>query len=189
MLLYFIFMFGHGDVTPAKVALLLMPLTIELALGEVMLEMMAMGFKMILSIIVAEGEMMALTWVVEPLLVQLILFELPPPKEPPEPRQYLTKATRKKKRGRWADLWEGAREMLSPPTAATRLGNRGMSKNEARTTTRSLGAERKRGTRYNAKMAKGMRLIMVTCMSATTLQGTTAFDSDSKQIAIGNCSS
>jgi hypothetical protein len=79
--------------------------------------------------------------------------------------------------------------MISPPTAATRLGNRRMSKNEPRTTTRSPGAKHKKGTRYNKKMAKGMRLLMVTCMSAASFQGTTAFDSDSKQIAIDNCSS
>jgi hypothetical protein len=79
--------------------------------------------------------------------------------------------------------------MLAPPSVVTRLGNRGMSKNEARTTTRSLGAERKKGTCYNRRVAKSMNLLLVTCLSAASLQGTTAFDSDSKQIAINNCSS
>jgi hypothetical protein len=50
MLLYFIFIFEHEGVTPAKVALLLMPLVIELVLGEVMVKMMAMGLKLILAI-------------------------------------------------------------------------------------------------------------------------------------------
>jgi hypothetical protein len=72
MLLYFIFIFGHEGITPTKIALLLMPLVIELVLGEVMAKMMAMGLKLILSMIIVEGEMMALTWV-QPLLVQLIL--------------------------------------------------------------------------------------------------------------------
>jgi hypothetical protein len=52
---------------------------------------------------IAEGEMMALTWI-EPLLVQLILVGMAPPKEPPKTRQYLTKATRGEKQGRWSDL-------------------------------------------------------------------------------------
>jgi hypothetical protein len=145
MLLYIIFTFGHEGITPTKVALLLlMPLTIKLVLGEVMLEVMAIGFKMILSMIIAEGEMIALTWV-EPLLVQLILVGTAPPKEPPEVRQYFTKATREKKQGRWTDLWKGVRAMLSPPRAATRLGNRGMSRNEARTKTRSPERNARRG--------------------------------------------
>jgi hypothetical protein len=36
-------------------------------------------------------------------------------------------------------------------------------------------------------MAQSLRLILVTCMAASMFQWTTAFDSDSKQIAINNC--
>jgi hypothetical protein len=57
-----------------------------------------------------------------------------------------------------------------------------MNKNEARTMTRSSGAERQKGTYYNRRMSKSMQMMLVTC-----LQGTTAFDSDSKQVAIDNC--
>jgi hypothetical protein len=70
-----------------------MPLVIELTLGEVMATMMVIGTKLLFTIIVAEGEMMALTWI-EPLLTQLILIGMKPPKEPPEAKEYLTKVTR-----------------------------------------------------------------------------------------------
>jgi hypothetical protein len=60
--------------------------------------------------------------------------------------------------------------MFAPPSVVTRLGNQGMSKNEIRTTTGSSGAERIKGTCYNKKMAKGMHLLLINCMSAASLQ-------------------
>jgi hypothetical protein len=121
-----------------------MPLVIELMLGEVVATMMAIGVKLLFTIIIAEGEMMALTWV-EPLLIQLILVGMQPPKAPPEAKEHLTRATKLARQGRWSDLWRKVGSMLAPPSVVTRLGNRGMSKNKARTMTRSFGAERKKG--------------------------------------------
>jgi hypothetical protein len=156
MLIYFIYMFGKEGVTPTKVALLLMPMVIELTLGKVMATMMVIGTKLLFTIIVAEGEMMALTWI-EPLLTQLILIGIQPPSKPPEAREYLKKATRLGRRGEWSALWDKIGSLLAPlSSVVTRLGNRGMSKNEARSSDRSSGAERKRGTHYNRRMSKCM---------------------------------
>jgi hypothetical protein len=188
MLLYFIFLFGHEEVTPTKVTLLFMPLFIELTLNGVMGTMVMIAMKMLFTTIIAEGEMMAVMWI-EPLLTQLILVGMQPPKELPEAREYETRLTRLGRQRRWSYLWTRIETMLAPPSVVTRLGNRGMSKNEVRTTTRSSGGERKKGTCYNKRVAKSMNLLLVTCMLAASLQGTTAFDSDSKQIAIDNCSS
>jgi hypothetical protein len=95
ILLYFIL--GREGVTPTKVALLMMPLVIYLILGGVMTTMTMMGIKLLLTIIVGEGEVMALTWI-EPLLVQrLLLFEMAPPKEPPEAKEYIMGATRRER--------------------------------------------------------------------------------------------
>jgi hypothetical protein len=55
----YIYIFGREGVTPTKVALLLMPLVIELMLGEVMATMMVIVMKLLFTIIVAKGEMMA----------------------------------------------------------------------------------------------------------------------------------
>jgi hypothetical protein len=165
-----------------------MSLIIELTLSGIMGTMVVMGMKMLFTTIIAEGEMMAVMWI-EPLLTQLILVGMQPPQEPPETRKYKTRLARLRRQGRWRHLWTRMETMFAPPSVVTRLGNRGMSKNEARTTTRSSGAECKRGTCYNRRVAKSMNLLLVTCMSAASLQGTTAFDSDSKQIVIDNCSS
>jgi hypothetical protein len=152
-----------------------MPLVIELMLGEVMATMMVIGVKLLFTIIAAESEMMALTWI-EPLLIQLILVGMKPPKEPPEAKEYFTKVTRLERQGQWSDLWRKIGSLLAPPLVVARLGNRGMIKNEARTTTRSSGAERKKGAYYNQKMSKSMQLMLVTCMFAASIQCTTGFD-------------
>jgi hypothetical protein len=166
----------------------MMPLMIELMLGDTIFTMILTGAKLLLNLIIAEGEMMAITWV-EPLLILLLLFALPPPKEPPDRRKYVTKATRQANQSQWHRLYQRALTMLAPPTSVTRLGCQELSKNEPRTATRSPGKERKSATRINRSLARSMGLLMVTCMSAASLQGTTAFDLDSKQIATENCSS
>jgi hypothetical protein len=187
-ILYFTFLFGHEEVTPTKMALLPMPLVIELTLSGVISTMVVMAMTLLFATIIAEGEMMAMMWI-EPLLTQLILVGMRSPKEPPEAREYETKTTRLRRQGQWSNLWTRIETMFAPPSVVTRLGDRGMSKNEVRTTTRSSGAERSKGTYYSKRMVKGMNLLLITCMSAASLQGTTAFDLDSKQIAIDNCSS
>jgi hypothetical protein len=167
----------------------MMPLVIELTLADKMWTMMLIGTEILMILIVAEGaEMMTITWI-EPLLVLLLLFEMPPPKAPPEAKEYVTAAARRKGQGKLNRIYNRAMTMLAPPSVVTRLGSQGMSRNEPRTTTRSPGAERKGGRHTNRSLARSMRLLMVTCMSAASFQVTTAFDSDSKQIAIDNCSS
>jgi hypothetical protein len=50
--------------------------------------------------------------------------------------------------------------------------------------------ERKRsGRQVNRKLAMSMRLVTITCMVASSINRSAAFDSDSKPIAIDNCSS
>jgi hypothetical protein len=166
----------------------MMPLVIELALAGKMWTMMLIGTKILMNLIVAEGERMTITWV-ELLLVLLLLFEMPPPKAPPEAKEYVTGAARQKGQEQLNRIYNRAITMLSPPSVVTRLGSQGMSRNESRTTTRSPGAKRKGGRHTNRSLARSMRLLMVTCMSAESFQVTTAFDLDSKQIAIGNYSS
>jgi hypothetical protein len=129
-------------------ALLLMPFVIELTISGVVSTMMMMAMRLLFATLFAEGEMTAMTWV-GPLLTQAILVGMRPPKEPPETKKYETKATRARRRGRWGGMRTRIKEILAPPPIVTRLGNRGMSKNEVRTTRRSSGAERSKGTCYN----------------------------------------
>jgi hypothetical protein len=188
MLLHFIFLFGHEEVTTTKMALLIMPLVIELTLSGVILTMVVMAMKLLFATIISEGEMTAMMWI-KPLLTQLILVGMRPPKEAPEARKYETKTLRIGRQSRWGNRWTRIETMFAPPSVVTRLGDRGMSKNEVRTTTRSSGAKRSKETCYNKRMATGMKLLLITCILAASLQGTTAFDSAKKQIAIDNCSS
>jgi hypothetical protein len=75
--------------------------------------MLVMAMKVPFATIIAEGEMMAVMWI-EPLLTQLILVGMRPPKETPETREYVTKTTRLDQ-GRWsnrntlADSYKGRR--------------------------------------------------------------------------------
>jgi hypothetical protein len=48
---------------------------------------------------------------------------------------------------------------------------------------------RRRHVLVNRKLAKALKLVSITCLAASAFEGTTAFDSDSKQVAIDNCSS
>jgi hypothetical protein len=61
-LLYYIL--GNEGVTPTTVALLMMSLVIELMLGDTMYMMISDGVKVLLNIIIAEGEMMAIVRIV-----------------------------------------------------------------------------------------------------------------------------
>jgi hypothetical protein len=91
----------------------MMPLAIEVILGEVMATSVTMVLELLLTIIIAEGEMMALTWI-EPLLVQLLLIGMAPPKEPPEAKEYLTGVTRRGRLVRWNGLWVGKLDDARP---------------------------------------------------------------------------
>jgi hypothetical protein len=158
--------------------LLLFPLVIELTIGGVISTMMMMAMRLLFATIIVEGEMTAMTWIGS-LLTQAILVGMRSPKELPETKEDETKATTLGRRGRWGEMRTRIEEMFVPPPIVTRLGNRGMSKNEVRMTTRSSGAERSKGTCYNKRMAKSMNLLLITCMLAAILH--------SKQIAIDNC--
>jgi hypothetical protein len=67
-------------------ALLLMPLVIELTLSGMISTMVVVAMKLLFTTIIAEGEMTAMTWI-GPLLTQPILVGMRPPKEPPEYRK------------------------------------------------------------------------------------------------------
>jgi hypothetical protein len=103
MILHFIFLFGHEEVTTTSMALLIMPLIIELTLSGMISTMVVMAMKLLFATIIAEGEMTAMMWV-GPLLTQAILVGMRPPKEPPEARKYETKTTRLRRQGRWGKL-------------------------------------------------------------------------------------
>jgi hypothetical protein len=110
---------------------------------------------------------------------------------PPERRRYTLKRFRVKTRnwlikkltGTWEEKTNHIAHVASLGTARTsRLGSFRYHS--------YCHAERKHANRIkNRKSAMSMRLIMLTCMTATTLGRATAFDCDSKRIAIDNCSS
>jgi hypothetical protein len=71
----------------------------------------------------------------------------------------------------------------------SRLGLPGMRDNKPRTNTFMAAPRRRCRALANRRMARGMRLVSITCMAASGIADTMAFDSDSKQVAIENCSS
>jgi hypothetical protein len=113
-----------------------MPIMIDLILGSVVTAMTMVGMRLLLTVIVGDGEMMTLTWF-KPLLVQLLLLEMAPPKEPPEVKEYITGSIRREQQGHYNGLCERIWTNRVPPTVVTRLGTRGMSKSKPRTATRS----------------------------------------------------
>jgi hypothetical protein len=53
-----------------------------------------------------------------------------------------------------------------------------------------MAAQRRRcGVTMSRRLARSLKLVSITCLAASAFEGTTAFDSDSKQVAIDNCSS
>ena len=72
----------------------------------------------------------------------------------------------------------------------TRLGARGVSRTKG-SLYQGLSPRHKRSHEYNRsrRLAKRMRLILITCLVGTNAHKTVAFDSDSHTIAIDNCAS
>jgi hypothetical protein len=170
------------------VALLILPIVIEIVTRGVVCRCTIEGGTYILWSILADGEMSALAWL--PCIIAAILLgAIKPASLPPERREYITKRQRQstEESGGW--FWKniptwmsksdshqlnavGARKVLSFPYDKY-----------------SRKKSRESGRRINRKMAISMRLVTVTCMMASSIGRSAAFHSDSKPIAIDNCSS
>jgi hypothetical protein len=73
--------------------------------------------------------------------------------------------------------------------AVTRLSPKGTSNNEPRSSSYMPAPRRRCHVLVSRKLARTLKLVSITCLAASAFEGTTAFDSDSKQVAIDNCSS
>ena len=179
---------ASADATPGLMALLAMPLLIELIMKGTKQRGILQGAMLLLWAGVAESELSALAWLPD-LLVLAWMYRDGPTPLPPErivPKQG--------KMGPlnwfWRNIPFAKPRWLDNPAAVTRLGIGGISRSRPFTyQSHSPSTARNAGRQRGRRMAKSLRLILITCLSASAIQTTTAFDSDSKQIAIDNCSS
>jgi hypothetical protein len=106
---------------------------------------------------------------------------------PPEEGAYMPRGERKLEWGDWlfdqVDTWSND----SKDQSVTRLGSLGMTRNVPLIQRYSAGGNHRMGKRTNGRLARSLKLITIACMSASRIARTTAFDTDSKQIAIDNC--
>jgi hypothetical protein len=171
------------------IALLLMPIVIEFITRGMVFESLIKGVTLTLWGVLAEGEMSALSWV--PQIIALIWeCGTRPTKLPPE---YIPKSNRDRTESwlwkRIPETWIRARSS-SGPRAVTRLAGRGTSPEKGFSyQSYSPAAQRRAGRKSNRRLAKSLQLVALTCMAGASIDRTMAFDSDSKQIAIDNCSS
>jgi hypothetical protein len=134
--------------------------------------------------------MSALAWL--PSIIAMILIAaIKPTPLPPEQACYIPKKQQHNTEESGAWFWKNIPTWMA-----------GMSDSGVHTLT-SVGArkvsffydkyswkERRRsGRQVNRKLAISMRLVTITCMAASSINRSVAFDSDSKPIAIDNCSS
>jgi hypothetical protein len=184
----------HGLVSTTEpdagtVALLVMPLLLETWVRGKLFELMASTILLIIWATVADGEMCAMAWL--PALVVILWIHLNGPVPlPPERDEYIAKRHRK---DQGATLWQ-----ILPARWRTRLRKlpetylwckREDSRSSFRYHAYSPSTTRQKGISWSRQSARSMRLITVTCMAAASNSRVTAFDSDSKEIAIDNCSS
>jgi hypothetical protein len=143
--------------------------------------------------IIADGELSALTWL--PIMVVLLLNHCARPNHLP-PEEYVSKRNRTDTTG-WIKRLFPMKQLWNPQITE---GNDISVYNlcTGRACRKSSGfqyqsyhpQQRCAAIRArNRKSAISLHLVLLTCLSAATVGRAAAFDSDSKQIAINNCSS
>jgi hypothetical protein len=110
------------------VALLMMPLVIELMLGDTMHTIILAGVKVLLNLIIAEGEMMTMTWV-ESLLVLLLLFAMTPPKETTRTKEIHDEG---RKAGSMASTLRTSLDDASTTCSSNKVGKSGAKQEQAK---------------------------------------------------------
>jgi hypothetical protein len=133
------------------------------------------------------GEMSAMDWL-SYIVMMVLLGAIEPVSLPPERRDYIPKKQRQRTEESGGWFWKNVPTWTSEskPHQLTAVGAQKVSfaydKYSRKETRRS-------GRRFNRKMAISMRLVTITCLAASSIDRSAAFDSDSKPIAIDNCSS
>jgi hypothetical protein len=180
----------NGSSSPGMIALLMMTLIIELILRGAFMNYLMSTFTLLTWALIAESKVSALAWFPAILVLTWIRCDGPEPL-PPEQGNYTQRRLRETT-DNWITqkvtrLWKNrTAEILYVASIGTGRMDR---VNSFRYQSYS-NAERKRTTRkHNRKLAMSHKLLMITCMTAANIGRATAFDCDSKRIAIDNCSS
>jgi hypothetical protein len=164
-------------------ALIQMPIIIEILVSGSYLQFLLQSCMLFVQMAVLEGEMGPIMWI--PTIVRTGAAAMIPTSVPPDRPAYITRRCREELNNSWWGVITGkAREvttgMFDRMGGVSRLSQRGISNNEPQTNTYMAARHRRTGTMTNRRLAKSLELITMTCMAASALEGTTAFDSDSK---------
>jgi hypothetical protein len=173
-------------------ALMLMPLIIKMMVSGKAVHFLMHACLLWIHMAVLDGGMSPLMWI--PTIVHAGVAATIPASVPPDPPSYSTKRHRRETNDSWWGHLNGSVRALTDTVfnrvgAVTRLSPKGTSNNKPRTSTYMPARRRRRHELMNRRLAKTLKLVSITCMAASAFEGTTAFDSDSKQVAIDNCSS
>jgi hypothetical protein len=175
-----------SEPTTTMSALMLMPLIIEMMVSGKDVHFLMRACLLWIHMAVLDGGI--------PTIVHAGVAATIPASVPPNPPSYSTKRHRRETNDSWWGHLTGRVRALTDTVfnrvgAVTRLSPRGTSNNEPPTSTYMPARRRRRHVLMNKRLAKTLKLVSITCMAASAFEGTTAFDSDSKQVAIDNCSS
>ena len=169
------------------VALMLLPLLIEIITRGILYRCAIQGGMYLLWCILADGEMSALAWF--PYMIGTIVIEkIKPAPLPPEQASYTPKRERQDKEGLGGWFWKNIPTWVIE-NGSNQLAIAGTRRVAFSYSNYSRKVRRKSGRQLNRKLAMSMRLVTITCMTAASIHHEAAFDSDSKPIAIDNCSS
>ena len=176
---------------PMVIAMQGLPILAEIVARGMLWRMVAATATTIISVVVCTGEASALTWI--PCITEWLFFysSVDPPQEP---IPYIPKKKRVVK-GNWLvdNIPAPIRERI---LALTQAGGRAMADVRPNVKKRYCTANRvftyhprARARARNSRLAKSLRLVVITCLLAASINSAHAFDSDSVSIALDNCSS
>jgi hypothetical protein len=171
-------------------ALLLMPIIIETMMSECILHAIMEACLLLLQIVIVEGKLGPIPWI--PTIIHTSVASLLPASVPPDAPAYVTRKIRQELHESWIGkvtrkLRVVTDGMTDRSGTKSRLGLPGMRNNKPRTNTFMAAPRRQCRALANRRMARGMKLVSITCMAASGTRETVAFDSDSKQVAMDNC--
>jgi hypothetical protein len=154
-----------GNATPGLMALLAMPLLIKSIMRETMQRELLRGAILLLWAGLAEGELSALAWLPNLLVLAWVYRDGPTPL-PPEGRMPKQGKTRPFN-WFWKNIPILKPSWLDNPTAVTRLGTGGISRSRAFAyQSHSPHTARHAGRHRGRRMAKSLHFILITCLSA-----------------------
>jgi hypothetical protein len=173
-------------------ALLLMPTIVKLIVSGKSLQILVHTCLMIIQMAILEGEMWPIMWI--PTIVLAGVAATIPASVPPDVPNYVTKRREQELSDSWRGYLTGrirgiADRIFDRVGAVSRLSHLGASDNKPRTNTYIAAQRRRCGVTMSRRLARSLKLVSITCLAASAFEGATAFDSDSKQVAIDNCSS